>query len=185
MKYQIRNLPAFYFVALALSVLLAAACLLHYFAQTRILASQAHSRSLDAVSTASLLCGVDIDGSFKYLDGGKGADTPSFLSSSIRLTNTSNTAILPGQSIKLGLRWGGTPDRPEQYRIDIPNELRPGEMLEFSAMTSLHQWNIPNQFIALELMREGDFWCSDYGGRKLNIAKQGNNDAPDLIVEKK
>lgn len=185
MKYQIRNLSVFYLVAFAFSVLLAAAYVLHYSAQTKILFSQAGSRSLDAVSMASFLCSVDIDGSFKYLDGGKVADTPSFLSSSIRLTNTSNTVILPGQSIKLGLRWGGTPNRSEQYRIDIPNEVRPGETLEFTAMTSLHQWSFPNQFIDMELMSEGDFWCSDYGGRKLNISRQRSNDAPDLIVEKK
>jgi hypothetical protein len=172
MKYRFYKSYVVIVVLAIFSTVLCAAIFFGNLTRERIKKSEIIQFEGDVLTEAPLACKVDIEGIFKFVTSDPyNFDNP-YIYANLKLVNYTNRVFLPQEPFKIGLRWGGAPSRDEQHRINFPNEMRPGESLEFKVRIPITGWENPKQFIILELMREGIFWCSDYGGPKLIIFKE-------------
>ena len=174
MRYQFRNVPISVLLAVFLCCIFIASFLLAKVARDLIQSQQATVLPEQVVNIATLRCKVDIGGVFKYESFEENSDL-GVLYAGFTLTNISDSIILPGGAFKFGLRWQGASPRTDQYRVELPNKIAPGEQLYFDTRILLHGWDNPNHILTIELMSEGAYWCSDYGGMQLALSRADNS----------
>lgn len=121
-------------------------------------------------------CQVGLGGVFKFEDTTLNDAGTVFLYAKIMIDNKTDLLFRPGGKFKLGLRWSGVSARTDQYRIELPNEVAPGEQLYFTTRVPLKMWNNLNDVLIIEFMSENEFWCSDYGGMRIFLSKNVNHE---------
>ena len=175
MLYQLRDVSQLLLVIYSFCLILFASFLFGKLAK-HLIYSKSVSVPQDQVSIMAInSCKVDINGIFKYENTGSRVPTRESLKVELKLINNSGNTFLPGREFKLGLRWQGPLAPFDQYRIELPNKIAPEETLSFVTRISLKEWANLNDILTIELMNEGAFWCSDYGGVRLVLTRDKKN----------